>query len=313
MPGAAPHPTPFGGYLNASATPALLFPIGCVHDVARRSQVDVMPPAQQSARDGLRTERPPCTWPKPAGRNGTHSGSGGGDSCYGERRADRVDPTCVRAPVHVCPFCRRCRRGGLGVSDRTMSRSWAWQCASDHRFGADGPLRNGLGAKRPARQRVRSHQWSLEKGRRSRQLQTTPIRCRWRRQRSVWCVTLPPAPSLPMLGNDLLGILANGALRVLATFPPTFVDAAAFWPSARNAVPWKRCHDGRARPDGARMSATTAFPFVVGAAISIAYRAGRYTRRSTPGFTNIIDLAFDASARSTCCDRNVGAAGTPGR
>ena len=100
-------------------------------------------------------------------------------------------------------------------------------------------------------------------------------------------------------GNDLLEVRANGKITVLATFLPTPVEAPPFLglpPGTQipmESVPTTVVQG----PDGAfYVGHLTGFPFVIGAANVYRVPAqGGTPEVYASGFTNIIDLALDAS------------------
>ena len=99
-------------------------------------------------------------------------------------------------------------------------------------------------------------------------------------------------------GNDLLRVDANGTVSVVAVFPnrtvpkPPFLPTPPFPPQlSMQAVPTNVVHG----PDGALyVSQLTGFPFPVGGARIYRVVPGSAPTVYAEGFTNIIDLEFDA-------------------
>jgi hypothetical protein len=101
-------------------------------------------------------------------------------------------------------------------------------------------------------------------------------------------------------GNDLLLVKPNGKISVLAVFPVRMVPAPPFLGLPPGTeIPMQAVPDSVARgPDGAfYVGELTGFPFPEGAARIWRVVPGHQPTIYASGFTNIIDLAFDARGR----------------
>jgi hypothetical protein len=101
-------------------------------------------------------------------------------------------------------------------------------------------------------------------------------------------------------GNDLLLVKPNGEISVLAVFPVRMVPAPPFLGLPPGTeIPMQAVPDSVARgPDGAwYVGELTGFPFPEGAARIWRVVPGHEPTVYASGFTNIIDLAFDARGR----------------
>jgi len=101
-------------------------------------------------------------------------------------------------------------------------------------------------------------------------------------------------------GNDLLLVRANGKISVLAVFPVRMVPAPPFLGLPPGTeIPMQAVPDSVTRgPDGAwYVGELTGFPFPEGAARIWRVVPGHQPTVFASGFTNIIDLAFDAHGR----------------
>jgi hypothetical protein len=98
-------------------------------------------------------------------------------------------------------------------------------------------------------------------------------------------------------GNSLLSISANCAVAVVAVFPNVLVPKPPFLPPSVPAlIPMQAVPTNVVRgPDGALyVSQLTGFPFPPGAAKIFRVVPGSAPTVYASGFTNVIDLAFDA-------------------
>jgi len=101
-------------------------------------------------------------------------------------------------------------------------------------------------------------------------------------------------------GNDLLLVKPNGGISVLAVFPVRMVPAPPFLGLPPGTeLPMQAVPDSVTRgPDGAwYVGELTGFPFPEGAARIWRVVPGHEPKIVASGFTNIIDLAFDAHGR----------------
>jgi hypothetical protein len=101
-------------------------------------------------------------------------------------------------------------------------------------------------------------------------------------------------------GNDLLLVRPNGKISVLAVFPVRMVEAPSFLGLPPGTeIPMQAVPDSVVRgPDGAwYVGELTGFPFPQGAARIWRVVPGHEPTVFASGFTNIIDLAFDARGR----------------
>lgn len=98
--------------------------------------------------------------------------------------------------------------------------------------------------------------------------------------------------------NALIRVSANGAMSVVATFADRLAPTPPFLPQPPNPaqIPMQSVPTSVVRgPDGALyVSELTGFPFQVGAARIHRVVPGQPTSVYASGFTNIIDLEFDA-------------------
>ena len=96
-------------------------------------------------------------------------------------------------------------------------------------------------------------------------------------------------------GNSLLYVSGNGSVSVTAVFPNVLVPKPPFLPPPGN-MPMQAVPTNVVRgPDGALyVSQLTGFPFPVGGAKIFRVVPGSAPTVYATGFTNIIDLAFDA-------------------
>jgi hypothetical protein len=230
----------------------------------------------------------------------------GGDACYGETGAlTRVDPTGARGPVRVIgglpSMAGPAGFGAIGPHD--VSFLGGGNAHLTIGFGADGPLRSGLGPKSSLLGSVlevgTNGHWKKVADLAGFETANNPV-VGGADSDPFGALTLPSRTVIADAGgNDLVEIRANGTLRVLATFPPTPVDAPPFLglpPGTKfpmEAVPTTVVRG----PDGALyVGQLTGFPFVIGAANVYRVPAhGGTPQIFASGFTNIIDIAFDAA------------------
>ena len=98
-------------------------------------------------------------------------------------------------------------------------------------------------------------------------------------------------------GNSLLQVSANGTVSLVAVFPNVMVARPPFLPPGPAQIPMQAVPTSVVRgPDGALyVSQLTGFPFPPGAARIFRVVPGSAPTVYATGFTNVIDLAFDAS------------------
>ncbi len=100
-------------------------------------------------------------------------------------------------------------------------------------------------------------------------------------------------------GNSLLSIAANGRVSVVAIFPVRYVATPPFLPQPPfpAVLPMETVPTNVVRgPDGALyVSELTGFPFPVGGARIYRVVPGAHPQVYAEGFTNVIDLEFDAA------------------
>jgi len=233
-------------------------------------------------------------------------GPEGGDVCYGESGAlTRVDPTGASAPVRVLTglpsIAGEGGFGGVGPHDISFLGNGNARVVIG--LGANGPVRAGLGAKAAIlgsllQVNAAAH-W--KKTADLANFETTHDPVEGGADSDPYGALALPSRTIvaDAGGNDLLEVRANGATRVLATFGPRLVDAPAFLglpPGTQ--IPMQSVPTTVAQgPDGGfYVGQLTGFPFPVDAAN--VYRVppqGGEAQVYASGFTNIIDLAFDAS------------------
>ena len=98
-------------------------------------------------------------------------------------------------------------------------------------------------------------------------------------------------------GNSLLQVSANGTVSLVAVFPNVLVARPPFLPPGPALIPMQAVPTSVVRgPDGALyVSQLTGFPFPPGAAKIFRVVPGAAPTVYASGFTNVIDLAFDAT------------------
>ncbi len=232
-------------------------------------------------------------------------GGDGGTNCYGETGAlTRIDPSGVNPPVRVISgLPSLAATGGFGaIGPHAIAFLGTGNGQLVLGLGADGSVRDGLGAKSALLGRVLqvnvAGAWKAGADIAAFEAANNPVPGGTDSD-PYGVAALPSRHVVADAGaNALFEVAANGSMRTLAAFPSTLVAAPPFLglpPGTQipmQSVPTSVVEG----PDGwLYVGQLSGFPFPVGAAkvFRVAPHGG-VPQVFASGFTNIISLAFDA-------------------